>query len=86
MPRHPIVSLADVAQKYLALVERSRANLTELYDTGRWKHYYSAPEFVTHARNLERLRELWTHAATCGSNGLPALRREPVRVPHLPVR
>jgi hypothetical protein len=75
MPIHPIAPPADVARKYLALVERSRANLTDLYDSGRWKHYYSEAELVTRARELAGLRDKWAAVAALAGNGLPSLER-----------
>jgi hypothetical protein len=73
--QHPIVPTAEVAQKFLALIDQRRAHLSELYDTGRWKLYYSADELRTRARELVALRDKWSAVAALGGNGLPALRR-----------
>ena len=75
MPIHPIAPTADVARKYLALVERSRANLTDLYDSGWWRHYYSEAELIARARELAGLRDKWAAVAALAGNGLPALER-----------
>jgi hypothetical protein len=81
MATHPIVPTADVAQKFLALIEQRRAYLTDLYDTGRWKFYYSDEELCDRARELMALRDKWTAVAALGGNGLPALRRWEAEMP-----
>jgi uncharacterized repeat protein (TIGR03809 family) len=81
MNTHPIVPTADVAQKYLALIEQRRAHLAELYDSGRWTHYYSEAEFLARVRELMALRDQWAAVAALGRNGLPALRRWEMRAP-----
>jgi hypothetical protein len=73
MANHPIVPTADVARKFLALIDQRRAHLSELYDTGRWRLYYSDEEL--RARELVALRDKWAAVAALGGNGLPALRR-----------
>ena len=75
MPTHPVVPPADVAHKFLALIEQRRAHLAELFDSGRWTFYYSDQELRAQARELVMLRDKWTAVAVLGSNGLPALRR-----------
>ena len=75
MATHAIVPIAEIANKYLALIDRRRAELSELYDTGRWKLYYSDAELCDRARELTILHDKWTAVAAMGGNGLPALRR-----------
>jgi hypothetical protein len=75
MATHPIVPTADVARKFLALIDQRRAHLSELYDTGRWRLYYSDEELRARARELVELRDKWAAVAGLGGNGLPALRR-----------
>jgi hypothetical protein len=75
MPPHPIVSTTEVAQKFLALVERSRANFRDLYDSGRWRYYYSEEELIARARELVGLHDKWVAVAALGGNGLPSLHR-----------
>jgi hypothetical protein len=75
MATHAIVPIAEIANKYLALIDRRRAELTELHDTGRWKIYYSDQELCDRARELTMLRDKWTAVAAMGGNDLPALRR-----------
>jgi hypothetical protein len=81
VPSVPIVLPADVARKFLVLVERSRVHLRSLYESGRWRSYYSEDEFVTRLRDLTALREKWESVATVAGNGLPSLRRWGAKVP-----
>jgi hypothetical protein len=75
MAEYPIVPTAGVASKFLALTERARENLADLYYSGWWKQYYSERDLVAHARELNRLRDIWAAVAQLGSNGLEALQR-----------
>ena len=73
MPTHSIVPIAYSADKHLALVERIRANLADLYDTGRWKRYYSEAELLAHARELASLHGKWAAISERAHAKLPAL-------------
>lgn len=53
----------DLTRKWLALAERRRAHLAELYDSGRWKHYYSEGELIARMRDTVRLAETWAGLA-----------------------
>jgi hypothetical protein len=53
----------NVARKWLALVERRYASFLELADTGRWKHYYSQPQFEQEMRKAAELCEQWAFNA-----------------------
>jgi hypothetical protein len=53
----------DVARKWLALADRRRAYLLELRDNGRWRHYYTAEEFVEAMREVIRSRDQWARLA-----------------------
>ena len=56
-------ALDGVAQKWRALAERRRAHFVELYDSGRWKRYYSEEQFINHMREAIRLTERWIEIA-----------------------
>jgi uncharacterized repeat protein (TIGR03809 family) len=56
-------ALDEVAQKWRALTERRRAHLVELYDSGRWKRYYSEEQFIYRMREAIRLSERWVEIA-----------------------
>jgi hypothetical protein len=46
-----------------ALAERRRAHFLELYDSGRWKYYYSETEFLYRLREAIRLSDRWAEIA-----------------------
>ena len=60
LPRH--MSL-DVTSKWHDLAERRRAHFIELYESGRWKHYYSEHEFITRMRETVKLADDWSRLA-----------------------
>ena len=49
----------ELTRRWRDLAEKRRAHLVELYDTGRWKHYYSEEELVARTRDAIRLAETW---------------------------
>jgi hypothetical protein len=73
MPTYSIVPIAQSADKHLALVERMRASLADLYEAGRWKHYYSEVELLAQARELATLHDKWAAIAERTRQTLPAL-------------
>ena len=73
MANYSIVPIGEAADKYLALVERIRANLADLYDTGRWRRYYSEAELLARARELATLQDKWADIAERSRRRLPAI-------------
>jgi uncharacterized repeat protein (TIGR03809 family) len=61
--RPPARALEEVAQKWRALAERRCANFLELYESGRWKYYYSEEQFLRRLREAIRLSERWAELA-----------------------
>jgi uncharacterized repeat protein (TIGR03809 family) len=55
---------AEITGKWHDLAERRRAHLIELYETGRWKHYYSEQEFVALMRETVQLADDWSRLST----------------------
>ena len=53
---------AEITQKWRDLAERRRAHFIELYDTGRWKLYY------TEEQMLARIDEALEQATAAGGN------------------
>src|ERR1700759_665466 len=49
-----------IALKWRALAEQRREHYVELYQTGRWRHYYTANEFLLELRKAVALAERWT--------------------------
>jgi hypothetical protein len=54
------------ACRWLALVERRQQNFIELWNTGRWQHYYTHAQFIEEMRKILDLRNRWALLA-----GLP---------------
>ena len=61
--RMPAHALDAVAQKWRALAARRRAHFLELYDSGRWKHYYSEEQFLYRMREAIRMTQRWSEIA-----------------------
>jgi uncharacterized repeat protein (TIGR03809 family) len=49
----------ELTRRWRDLAERRRAHFVELYDTGRWKHYYTEEQLVVRMREAIRLAEAW---------------------------
>ena len=47
------------ALRWRSLAERRRAHFTELYNSGRWKRYYTEEAFQAHMREVTRGVEAW---------------------------
>ena len=50
---------AEITRKGRELAERRRAHLVELYDTGRWRRYYTREQLVVRMREAVALVETW---------------------------
>jgi uncharacterized repeat protein (TIGR03809 family) len=75
----PRKSFVDVARRWLLLAEKRRAHLIELYDSGRWRHYYTEAQLLAHTREAIMLEETW--AKLVYPDGLPPAQPAPKRVP-----
>lgn len=53
----------EVAKRWLALAEQRRAHLVELYDSGRWRHYYTETQLLERTREAIMLEETWAKLA-----------------------
>jgi competence CoiA-like predicted nuclease len=56
----------SIARSWLALIERRQESIVELCHSGRWRHYYTHPEFLEEMRKVLELRNRWARLA-----GLP---------------
>jgi uncharacterized repeat protein (TIGR03809 family) len=65
-------ALDAVAQKWRALAERRRAHLVELYDTGRWKRYFTEAQFIHRMRQAVQQSERWAEIAPGPSDKVSA--------------
>jgi uncharacterized repeat protein (TIGR03809 family) len=59
-PEH---ALDEVALKWRSLAERRRAYFIELFQTGRWKRYFTEEQFVIRMREAVRACERWAEIA-----------------------
>jgi uncharacterized repeat protein (TIGR03809 family) len=69
-PRPPAHALDAVAQKWRTLAERRRAHLVELYDSGRWKHYYTEGQLRYRMREAVAQSERWAKIAPRPEDGV----------------
>ena len=49
----------ELTRRWRELAEKRRAHFIELYDTGRWKHYYTEEQLLARMREAIRLTETW---------------------------
>jgi uncharacterized repeat protein (TIGR03809 family) len=56
----------EVARKWRDLAERRREHFVELYESGRWKYYYSEAEFIREMREVVKAAEDWARIAPHG--------------------
>jgi uncharacterized repeat protein (TIGR03809 family) len=53
----------EFARRWLALSERRRDDLIELYRSGRWRRYYSEAQFLSVMRRAKAEVEAWAALA-----------------------
>jgi len=61
--RHSAQRFDEIAQKWRNFAQRRRDYFIELYDSGRWKHYYSEAQFIDRMREAIQLSERWIEIA-----------------------
>src|ERR1700760_447565 len=49
----------DIVARWCALAERRLEHLTELYETGRWRRFYSEKAFLENVRETKSVVEAW---------------------------
>jgi uncharacterized repeat protein (TIGR03809 family) len=49
----------EVTRRWRDLAEKRRAYLVELYESGRWKHYYTEDQLIARMREAINLAETW---------------------------
>jgi hypothetical protein len=55
--------LDEISLKWRDLAERRVAYYTELYRSGRWKHYYTKESFAVRMLDVIRAAKLWGELA-----------------------
>jgi uncharacterized repeat protein (TIGR03809 family) len=59
----PASMSVDLAKRWLALAEQRRDNFIELYETGRWRRYYTEEQFLQRMKQAVELIESWKRHA-----------------------
>jgi uncharacterized repeat protein (TIGR03809 family) len=57
------VNWKKISLKWRDLAERRKAHYVELYETGRWKHYYTDIEFLGELRKAIAAANRWAKLA-----------------------
>jgi uncharacterized repeat protein (TIGR03809 family) len=58
-----------IARKWRVLAEQRCAHFDDLYRSGRWKRYYTEPEFLAELRHTVMLAERWAKIAPLPGEG-----------------
>ena len=59
----------ELTRRWRELADKRRAHLIELYESGRWKHYYTEEQLVARMREAINLAETWDRLS--GGRGGP---------------
>ena len=62
------IRLDEISQKWRDLAERRLAYFTELYRSGRWKHYYTPEAFSARMRDVVKAAKVWGNLADRASS------------------
>jgi uncharacterized repeat protein (TIGR03809 family) len=66
----------SVARKWLALAERRKLHMIELYDSGRWRRYYTEAKLLAEMRGAIEACDAWARIV-----GVPPQAAAPVDTP-----
>lgn len=61
--------LDEITRKWCALADRRLAYFTELYQSGRWKHYYTQERFALRMLDVIRAAKVWGDLAERSRGG-----------------
>ena len=59
----------ELTRRWRDLAEKRRAHLIELYDSGRWKHYYTEEQLVVRMREAINMVDRWERLSA--GSGMP---------------
>ena len=65
-------AMDQAALKWRDLAERRRAHFIDLYQSGRWQHYYTNEEFLDRMREAIMAAKRWAKVAPRPSDFAPA--------------
>jgi uncharacterized repeat protein (TIGR03809 family) len=63
LEQHATGPYGRLAHKWRDLAERRRAYFVDLYQSGRWKHYYTEEQFLVRMREVILAAEAWARIA-----------------------
>ena len=63
MSAQPARSLDSLSRQWSDLAERRRAYYVELYDSGRWRHYFDEAELLARMRDVVAAAQAWRELA-----------------------
>ena len=64
MPQRPFHNaMGEASLRWRELAERRRAHFIELYETGRWRHYYTDQAFLAGMRDAVANADRWARIA-----------------------
>jgi len=64
MPKSPgPPRLDEISHKWRELADRRLAYFTELYRSGRWRHYYTEETFTARMRDVIKAAKVWADLA-----------------------
>jgi len=72
--------LDHIAMKWRAMADRRLEYYTELYRSGRWRHYYSQEDFAVRMLDVIKAVKVWYDLAERTASGRPLAQNE--RSPH----
>ena len=64
MQARPTAFSPDQVARWRDLADRRRSHFIELYDSGRWKLYYTETEFILRMREVCQAAERWEQLAS----------------------
>ncbi len=76
-------TMNQAAYKWRDLAERRRDHFVELFETGRWRHYYTERTFFAALREASEAAERWARLAPRPEDEVPLYAR-PVAMPAKP--
>jgi uncharacterized repeat protein (TIGR03809 family) len=68
----PRTMSVELTRKWRDLAEKRRAHLIELYDSGRWKHYYTEEQLVARMREAINHVDRWERLSAGGPHRVAA--------------
>jgi len=78
--RPDVVCSRELAARWCALAERRLAYLTELFDSGRWRRYYTDKSLLDDIRHAKAAVQIWRSLASGETPAAVIIRQAPAKV------